>query len=388
MNQDWDPLQIGTETLAAELKALRGRCPVPHAEVAGLYPFWSLLSYEDVTRAARDSKTFVNAAARLKLRRVPLESDAPEHMQIRRLLQPFFLPAALQAFEPLSRQIASQHVQAFVAAGGGDAVLALARPVPAQIALSLIGAPREDWSRIKLWSEQTFLSMSSDPADQQLARAADDALWDYSRKVVEARSAAPGDPSRDPVTAMLQAQLNGGPMNPDLVVGTVRLVISAGHDSTTSSIGICLNYLAGSPADQSRLRGEPQLIPAAVEEILRYQSPVLMMPRTVARDVELRGRQLKAGDRLMLNWAAANRDEAVFEQPDRCLLDRNPNRHVVFGHGVHTCLGAPLARQELRLVLAELLARTTSFELAGPVTYNIWHRYSPKSLPLKLVAGQ
>jgi cytochrome P450 family 130 len=382
---DWQPLEISIDGLANELAQLRDRCPVPRAELPGLFGFWSLLRYEDVIKAARDPATFSNSSTRLSIRRVPLESDPPEHTRIRRLLQPYFMPAVIAGLEPMTRQYALELIEPMIAAGRCDAVAAVAAPLPAQVLLSFIGRPRNDWRQIKQLAEQVYLQMSADAADQARFRAADEALWSYSRSVVEERRSQLGDPKTDMLSGMLSAKIDDEPIDLNLVVGTVRLLLGAGHDSTTSSLGICLHYLARNPADQTTLREHPDMIGTAIEEILRFESPVIMMPRTVSKDGEIRGRTLHKGDRLMFNWASANRDPKVFSQADQCLIARQPNRHLVFGHGIHSCLGAALARQEIRVALEELLRRSYRFELDGSVRYHGWHRYAPIYLPLKIV---
>ena len=147
-------------------------------------------------------------------------------------------------------------------------------------------------------------------------------------------------------------------------------------------MGIVLHYLARLRADQARLRADPGLIPTAIEEMLRFETPVLAMPRVVDRDVEVLGRRLTAGDRVFLYFASGNRDATAFEDPDRCIVDRRPNPHLAFGHGIHRWVGAPLARLELRVALETWLTRTRDFGLAGEVTFSPWHRFGPAALPV------
>ena len=165
-----------------------------------------------------------------------------------------------------------------------------------------------------------------------------------------------------------------------------HIFISAGHNSTTSALGNALLYLAQNPIAQERLRGDPALIPAAVEEILRWETPVQEMPRWAVREIEIGGRTIGAGERLALFWASANRDEAAFPNADECVLDRKPNRHVAFGQGIHTCLGAPMARMELRVALEEILARTRAFAPAGEPMRARFHRMGVTALPARLAA--
>jgi cytochrome P450 family 130 len=384
---DWDPIDTPSQALEQTQSVLRNTCPLPRADVKGLYPFWSVMRYEDVTAAARNTNAFKNATPRLKRRRVPLESDAPEHATIRRVMQPFFLPKALAQFEPLARRWVGELLDSLFQAGRGDAAAELARPLPPQILLAFLGRPKSDWQKIKEWSERSYLQLSPQPDEQAKFTEADASLWAYAEDVVRERVGAPRDPGIDMVTTMLRASIDGQALDPAIVVGTIRLLLAAGHDSTTSALAICLHYLAQNQEDQQTLRSQPDLLPTAIEEILRYRSPVVMMPRLASTEIEMHGRHIQSRERLMLNWASANRDPRAFEQADKCVLARHPNRHVVFGHGVHTCLGAPLARQELRIALQELLSRSKSFEMDGEVRYHIWHRLAPTRLPIRITAA-
>jgi cytochrome P450 len=187
---------------------------------------------------------------------------------------------------------------------------------------------------------------------------------------------------------MLAARVDGEPLDQELIVGVVRLLIAAGHDSTTSAVGITLHYLARNSADQQRLRSDPALIPAAIEEMLRLETPVLAMPRIVAHDTVLHGRELKQDDRVMLYWASGNRDPQAFARPDEPRMDRKPNQHLAFGYGIHKCVGAPLARLELRIALEEWLRRTRAFGLSGEPTMEPWHRFGPRHLPVWIKRGE
>ncbi len=381
LEEDFDPLR--EEDVAAKHADMRARCPVAHVR-SGAAHFWALTRHADVTAAARDSVTFANGKrTRFAGRRPPLESDPPEHTIWRKLLNPFFTPRHVENFEPVSRAIAVDLVAPLVAAGGGDAAHGLARPLPPQVLLSFLGQDKADWREIKEHCETAYLDRSDDPADRAKFAASNDALWDYSRRAVEARVAAQTDPAGDLLAALLAGtrDMDGGT---ELVAGVMRLLLAAGHDSTTSALSICLHYLARNPRDQASLRAEPQRLRVAIEEMLRFETPVIAMPRTVARDVEMKGKALRTGDRAMLYYAAANRDPAAFADADRCLIDRSPNPHLAFGMGIHACIGAPLARQEIRVALEELLARTKSFTLAGPVSREFWHPYGLRSLPLRI----
>jgi cytochrome P450 len=345
--------------------------------------FWSLFRYEDIARVVDEPATFANASvARLGIRRVPLESDPPEHPQVRRLLMPLFAPKAMARVEPASREIAGECLDALMGNGGGDAVALVSRPMPTQVLLTWLGQPRSDWAEIKAWADASRPQRVRDEAHRAEIEAAEKALWDYSWAVLRDRQASPRPVEQDPVSAMLAGEIDGARLPEELAVGMVRLVLAAGHDSTSQAIGICIQFLAAHPEEQQRVRSEPGLLRTAIDEILRLESPVVAMPRTVTKPVELHGRTLEPGDRVMLNWASANRDEEAFEGADECRLDRFPNRHLAFGAGIHRCAGAPLARQELRVVLEELLSRTRAFGLAGEPTVQNMHQYGFTSIPL------
>jgi len=384
IEDDFDPLR--EEDVAAKHAAMRAQCPVAHVR-NGAAHFWALTRYADVTAAARDTAGFVNGKrTRFKGRRPPLESDPPEHTQWRKLLNPCFSPRRIEAFEPVSRKLAIALIEPLVAAGGGDTAHDLARPLPPQVLLSFLGQPVGDWERVKDCCELAYLDRSDDPADRAKFDAANETLWDYSHAAVAARNEPRADPTTDLIAALF-AGVREFENGTELVAGVVRLLLAAGHDSTTSALSICLHYLARRPEDQARLRADPAKLRVAIEEMLRFETPVIAMPRIVAQDTEIEGRSLKTGDRAMLYYAAANRDGTAFADADRCLIDRSPNPHLAFGLGIHSCVGAPLARQEIRVALEELLTRTRSFTLAGRVVREFWHPYGLRFLPLYIEAA-
>ena len=363
---------------------LRETCPVAFqtSDSGRRGEAWLVTRHEDIVAVARDTETYTQSIRWPGRRRPPLESNPPEHRQFRALMQPFFMPAALARFEAVSRQIVVPLVETLLEAEGGDFAHGLARPLPPQVLLARLGQPLEDWARIKTCCEASFLQGSTDQADLATYNEANDYLWDYSRAAVADRKADPRDPKEDVIAALLAGEIDGSPVDEALVVGMVRLVLAAGHDSTTSAVGSCLRFLAENPAAQAALRADPSRIPVAIEEILRLRAPVLQMPRRAARDVELGGREIREGDNVLLVFASGNRDEAAFEQPDECVLDRFPNRHLSFGTGVHICIGNGLARQEMKVALEEVLARTDAFGLAEEPEREFWHPYGAVTLKL------
>ncbi|MEY2855050.1 MAG: hypothetical protein RL030_2182 [Pseudomonadota bacterium] len=361
---------------------LRQTCPVALQKSDGgpMQNGWLVTRYEDIVAVARDTQTYSQPVRWPGRPRPPLESDPPEHRQFRALLQPFFTARAVAEFDPVSRGLATSLIEPLVAAGGGDFAHDLARPLPPQVLLARLGQSSEGWERIKECCEASYLQGSTDPADLKTYEEADAFLWDYCHAAIADRKAVPRDPEQDLVTALLAGRIDDKPVEESLVAGMLRLLVAAGHDSTTSAIGICLRYLAENPPIQAKLRAEPAGIALAIEEILRLQAPVIQMPRRVTRDVELGGRQLRTGDRVLLVFASGNRDESRFENPEQSRLDRSPNRHLSFGSGIHVCIGNALARQEIQVALEELLAHTQEFGLASEPEREFWHPYGATRL--------
>jgi cytochrome P450 len=206
-------------------------------------------------------------------------------------------------------------------------------------------------------------------------------LRPYVEKLVASRRLEPRD---DLVAGLAAATVDGEQLSDDFVVGMVMLVITAGHNTTTSALGNSVLALARDHPLQQRLRAQPELLPAAIEEWLRLEAPQQSMRRVATRDVELGGHHIAAGERVELVFGAANLDPNVVESPEAFFLERSPNRHLSFGRGIHSCIGAPLARLEIRVLLEELLSRTGHFDLTGSVHRTPWPRLGVQSLPLTL----
>ena len=383
---EWDPTQPETvPERFAQLNETRDRCPVAWNNRHG--GEWSLLRYDDIVATALDPETFSNAgASRYAKPLPPLEFDPPEHGNYRRLVAGFFTPKRIQALEVRVRQTAIDLIEPLVAHGGGDLAKDLSYPLPALGLCALLDIPGRRWADIKLWSENTLLRDSDDPAEQALADAGHERILEFGLEMIADRRAHPRDPDEDITAALMAARVDGEAFDDEFIARALRIFISAGHNSTTSALGNALLFLAENPDAQSLLRAEPARIPKAVEEILRWETPVQEMPRWALKDVEIRGRQIKAGERIALFFAAGNRDQEAFPDADTCILDRTPNRHVAFGQGIHTCLGAPMARMEIRVTLELLLARTRSFRLASEATRARFHRMGVTALPVVIEA--
>jgi cytochrome P450 len=389
---DWDPME--PSAVADPLGAyadLRERCPVARSDRWG--GFWALLRHEDIVAAALDTETFISSKKATipdstgpgRPPRPPLESDRPQHTQYRRLLAPYFSAGRVNESDARIRAIAAELIETAVARGECDLVPIVALPMPALVLCVFLGLPTDDWSKLKSWSMAVIdAARSGDPAGHA---DANDALYAYVTAVVEDRRKAPREASTDLITGLLELRVDGRRLDDNEVAGIIRLLLQAGHNTTTNGIGSAFRYLAVHVDEQARLRNDPSLVPTAVDEILRAFSPAQLLARTVEREVEIRGCPLHVGDKVGLFWASANRDPAAFDDPDRIDLTRTPNRHVAFGYGIHRCIGAHLARLEMCIAVEEILARTSRFELIGDAPEAGWPNIGPRAVPVRIHRG-
>jgi cytochrome P450 len=363
---------------------LRRRCPVAWTDRWG--GFWALTRYDDLMAVAGDHRTFSNAVqnvvphvARPGPRLAPLNVDPPEHTRRRRAINPTLKPRRVARLEPAIRRSVVELLLPLVERGEADLVRELAFPLPAYALADYLGVPGEEGLRMRAATERYTRALEEGSVEEVGRTTAE--MTGFVRRLVAERRGRPADPERDLTTGLLRAQRDE---DGDLVtIESIRQVIAAGTIGVTLALASAIRHLAEWRDHQELLRARPDLIPAAVEELLRLYSPNLGFARTATREVEIRGRRIQAGDVVALVYASGNRDEAAFPDPDRFVLDR-PREHLAFGHGIHKCPGAPLARLEIRIALEELLRRTSVFELAGPVAWSRWPEYGPASLPVRL----
>lgn len=380
----WAPEALA-DPFAAQAQ-MRQTCPFPFSDRQG--GFRSITRYADIVKAALDTEHFKNGL-RPKLARAmpPLETDPPDHTAYRRLLQPPFSPPRMRKLEDQMRAFAVTLLDPLIARGNADFAEEFSFVLRIRAFCYLLNLPESDWRRIKEWSQGAYTVYAHMPEHKARFDASNAAIYAYAHGVLAERRANPRDPAEDIVTLLAQARINDAPIADKVIVGIMRLLLTAGHESTTSTLGNCILYLGQHPEAQSALRSNPANIPTAIEEILRWDTPVMAMPRIVAQDVELAGHHFHAGEAVYLLYSSGNRDPAKFDNADSCILDRKPNSHLAFGQGIHTCMGAPLARVEIKVALEELLARTQSFALSGAAVRTIFHRRGVTSLPLTLRAN-
>jgi cytochrome P450 len=348
--------------------------------------FWAVSRYDDVVSIARASERFNNSGGpQFGTRRPPLEVDRPEHTFYRRVLQPYFTKERVAQLEPAVRGFVAELLEPLLAAGEGDLAPTLSYPLPARTLCLWLGLPDSEWSVLKGLSEELFQAeegRGNGPAAPPVSTRSSTRTRGGSST---SGSPRPLDPATDLISGFL-GQTDGTHMvSEGTCIELVRLLLTAGHNSTTGGIGNSIMRVAGGPEIQRRLRAEPALIPDAIEEFLRLETPVQLMPRWVNEDVTLHGRTIRRGEAIMLHWAAANRDPGHFQEPDRCVIDRSPNEHLTFGRGIHRCIGIDLARLEIRVALEELLARTSWFEPAGEPVRTTYIRPGVSHLPLRLM---
>ena len=297
-----------------------------------------------------------------------LTMDPPDHTRLRRLVTGAFTPKAVAGLEPWIRDVTDRLLSAADGAAGFDLIDALAFPLPIAVICHLLGVPAEDQAQFRIWGHEVAAALEPQTAAvaEAQTRAAEVALTGYLRDLVRERRAHPDDSI---LSALIAAEDEGDRLSSDEVVSTALILLIAGFETTVNLIGNGTVALMGDPEGWNRLREDPALVPAAVDEMLRYDSPVQLTQRIATEDVEVGGIAIAAGRPVIALIGGANRDPAVFERPDEFRIDRpEPGRHLAFSLGIHHCLGASLARLEARIAFEELTRRYPALESAGPPT--------------------
>jgi cytochrome P450 len=380
-NAAWAPLQDdAAQDVRAAYSEVTMRSPVARVdEVLG--GFWAVMSHELLVEAALDTETFSNVVPLFERRRPPLECDPPEHRFYRRLLNPFFARDRISGLEPDVRRYAVEMIDPLVGTGRVDFAEELALPFPTRVLCRLLAAPDEDWHVINDWGKLVDQVGAQTPPGSTARFAAGEEIHPYMLDLIRERRAHLGE---DIVSGLIHGDAELPRLDDDALLGIVMMLLSAGHNTTASAIGNLVLRLARDRRLQDRLRAEPSLIPAAVEESVRLDAPQQAMRRVATRDTELGGCPVSKGDWVWLVFGAANVDPTAFDRSTEFDVHRTPNRHVGFGRGIHLCVGAPLARLQVRVVVEELLARTSLLAVDGPVRRSAWPRLGPTSLPLRL----
>jgi cytochrome P450 len=346
------------------LADLRARCPVAHSDTYG--GFWVVSGYEDIRRVALDDATFSSAETILippkknaAQKSIPIEMDAPEFLEYRKIMQPLFAPPAVERLSPVIEYYANHCIDQFIEDGDVDAVHDFADPVPVMVTLHKLGMPIDDWRRYAEPMHKTVFLRQDNPAR---AGVLEQLAWigETIKDAIKQRRQSPRD---DMISYLLNSRPFGEPVSDHDAQEMIMLTMQGGFDTTGSAISSALLHLDRNRDDRRRLIEQPDLMETAVEEFLRVGAPQFALARTAKRDVELGGQQIAQGDRVLLVWASGNRDDSVFDRADEVLIDRDPNRHMAFGLGAHRCLGSTLARRQIQIALRAILRRLPDYEV-------------------------
>jgi cholest-4-en-3-one 26-monooxygenase len=360
---------------------LRAEAPVARFEPPGLAPFWAITKHADVQRIASQPRLFSSAQGTTlrpaNARPMPPSDilvlvDPPRHGSLRRVANQSFTPRAVRARQEEIERIAVEIVDEALPAGASgelDFVERIAAPFPLAVIASLLGVPRADVAHLFRWTNEIIgkddpeYRRFGETPGQTIKRARGE-LRSYLRELIGDRRR---DPRDDLVSGLIVADIDGAPLTEEQLVSYCELLVEAGNETTRNAISGGVLALAERRGEWDKLRAHPDVLPDAVEEVLRWVSPISHFTRVATEDVEVRGVTIPAGEQLALYFASANRDEDVFGDPFAFRIDRRPNPHLAFGFGEHFCMGAHLARVEIEVIFRHLLARLGSFDVSGPV---------------------
>lgn len=323
-----------------------------------------LSRHDDVMYALKNPELFssINAIEIGNIRPlIPLQIDPPDHVKYRRLLDPIFAPREMAKLEPKVRALVNDLIDEFVATGECEFSSALAIPLPCQVFLEILGLPVEHLDRFLAWKDDIIRPPGATVEAAKAVQArAGQAIYDYFAPVIADRRTAPRD---DLVTLFVEAEIDGHRMDDDEVADICYLMMIAGLDTVTATLTCSIAYLAQHPERRDAIVADPSLVPAAVEELMRWETPVPGVPRQLTQDIEMRGESLHAGETVLCLLGSANIDPGEFPDPHGIDFSRSGNRHLAFGGGVHRCLGSHLARLELRVAMEEIHRRLPDYAL-------------------------
>ncbi|BBZ00034.1 cytochrome P450 [Mycolicibacterium fallax] len=366
------------QRLHAGLTRLRATAPVAWVEVPDYAPFWAITKHADIMEIERADDIFTNAPRPVLVTkandelqagvgiRTLIHTDDPLHRDLRAIGANWFRPKAMRALQARADELARRFVDTMVTAGPEcDFVQQVAVNYPLYMIMTLLGVPESDFGLMLKLTQELFgnddeeYKRNVDQAEQATALLE---MFSYFTALTASRRANPTD---DLASAIANATLDGAPLSDIDTVSYYAIVAAAGHDTTSASISGGMLALLQHPDQLARLQADPALMPLAVDEMIRWTTPVKEFMRTAQRDYRIRGVDIAAGESVLLSYASANRDEEIFADPFRFDVGRDPNKHLSFGYGVHYCLGAALARMEINSFFTELLPRLRSAELAG-----------------------
>jgi cytochrome P450 len=370
----------------AEFARLRREAPITWFDERDGSGFWSVHRYDDIVEMSRDTRVFSSAqgisfeepsAKDMETRRTIIDTDPPAHTKLRKIVAGSFTPRAVSVYEHFVRALTRHVLGEALPLGEFDFVEHVAKEVPIRVLARVMGLPDDRLGMFVDLGDRLIANTDPDITDVVWGR--DDTeeyrafpfrspygkqLWDTGRELVRERLE---QPSEDLLSTLLAAEVDGERLSETDLDNFFSILVIAGNETTRIAIAQGILAFSENPEQWERLRADPDILLTATEEVLRVTCPTHFMRRTVEADVEVRGQKLRAGDKLILWYVSGNRDEAVFDEPDRFDIGRSPNPHLSFGRGgPHLCLGAHLARLEVCVVLSELAARVRRFEVTGP----------------------
>jgi cytochrome P450 len=366
-----------------EWRTLRQKCPVYWSEPKGFRPYWSITKFEHIREVERRSDVFINeprfviASADFEdymarnyghindLLKILVQMDAPEHTKHRQMMQPWFLPKELKKREEAMDRVCRAYFEKLRQRGQegeADFTEDLAFWYPLRVACALLGTPPEDDAKLLQIAEEVLSFAAPQPGE----KTGFEKCLDYCTALAAEKRQHPGD---DFATYLVQAEVDNQPLNSRELLAHFLTVITAGHDTTSSTITCGMKELLAHPDQLALLRQDRSLLRSAADEMIRWTSPTVQFARTAAQDYELGGQLIREGDALCLCFSSANRDADAFENPDSFDITRWPNDHLGFGSGAHSCLGSQLARMEVRLFLNAFLDNIETMEVIGPTPW-------------------
>lgn len=387
--------------VARRCKELRRQGPVLWVDQAPYRPFWAVLRRDDIMTVERDSKTWVAEPrqtlmprdiedaiiARWGVRTGPvrtlLDMDGADHRDRRALTQSWFNSRFLDTLRDRMALLAREYVDKLAALGGEcDFVEEIAVPYPLIMITAILGLPDSDAPLVLRLTQELF--GAQDPERQRSGEYGQDVVMEFFQYLAGVVAQRRQQPEGDLMSVVANATLHGEPLSDMDTLSYGMLLAAAGHDTTSSSVGVGMMQLARNPGEFEKLKADPSLIPSAAQEMFRWATPVRHFLRTASTDTELGGQTIKAGEAVCLMYLSGNRDEAAFDDPDMFRVDRSPNRHVAFGYGAHHCLGRILAEMELEALFKEIVERVETIELAGePEWVKTNHTGGLKHLPIR-----
>jgi len=361
---------------------VRTNSPTLHDPLSGL---WMIFDYDGVKRALTDHKMFSSRVGPPWL----VFTDPPRQTKLRALIMRAFTPRSVANLEPRIRELSRQLLDQAIDRSEMDLAADFSVPLPMMVIAEMLGIPVADRPRFERWSEVILNMSHTIPGGERTNQSANEfvavtvEMNDYLTGQLDQRRAAPTD---DLLTGLLEAEVDGERLTQEEILGFFQLLLVGGQETTTNLVNSAMLCFLENPDQLARLRATPELLSSAIEETLRYRSPVQWMFRLVKRDVEISNQTIPAGKLALAMIGSANRDHAQFPDAARFDIARDPNPHIAFGHGIHFCLGAALSRMEARIALSDLLARMRRFELASDEPWEprkALHVHGPTRLPIR-----